>query len=473
MVKNLSIFLAISLFFCFNSSAQIENSSFKSTGKAGVSTTFASDYQAISINPSNLGWNPVRNKSFSIGLLEGAYSAHSTALTKQKLREDLVAFNESRLNYAQKIKAAENFANEGFQFEGDLSLLGVAFQNETIGGIGFRITERVQWYSKFNSTVSDILFRGYNAKYFDKFKTSGNDTTGISNAPRSFKSLFEDSKIKFNWLREYNLSYGRKIFSVNDIEVYGGLGLKYVQGNARIRIEVKDGDLLAYSATTPKIDIDYGDAANKNPSTVQEGSGILPKTVGNGWGLDLGASAVYDEKIKLGFAVNDIGSITWDGNVYELRNVDLVSLNNSGFDSYNIFAEVQDFTSDSGLFRWKGTEERETSLPTNMRVGASYEIIKEFLQVGTDVVIPFNKVPGNYERAIWAFGGDVRPIPWLKISTGLVTGGNYTTNIPVGIQFILGGGTYEFGIASRDAITFFRDQGPTLSLSTGFLRFRF
>ena len=46
-------------------------------------------------------------------------------------------------------------------------------------------------------------------------------------------------------------------------------------------------------------------------------------------------------------------------------------------------------------------------------------------------------------------------------------------NYALGLTFIAGGGCWEGGIASRDAITFFVQNGPTLSLSTGFMRFRF
>ena len=49
----------------------------------------------------------------------------------------------------------------------------------------------------------------------------------------------------------------------------------------------------------------------------------------------------------------------------------------------------------------------------------------------------------------------------------------YQVSIPVGLTFIAGNGTWEGGIASRDAVTFFTQNGPTLSFSTGFLRFRF
>lgn len=473
MVKQLFTLTLLLGIISLTAKGQIERSAFKSTGRAGVATTFATDYQTLSINPANLGWKPDNGKNISIGFMEGAYSIYSQALTKQQLRNDITDFSGESLNYSGKIRAAEDFANEGFQIDADVTWLGGAFQNETIGGIGFRINERAQWSSEFNGTVSAILFRGFNADYFDQRNVSQGDTTGVSQNPQLFSNLFDGSEIKFNWIREYNLSYGRKIASFGDIELFGGIGLKYIQGIGHIRMKVDGNSLKAYSATSPALDIDYGDAASQNPSAIKKGDGAIPKSVGNGFGLDIGINAQFKEKLKVGLAVNDIGSVTWDGNVYELNDTRLKTLQDDGFDSYNIINEVQEITSDSGLFKWDGEKERQTQLPTNVRLGASYEIIEDFLHVGTDLVLPGNDAPGNFGNAMWAIGGDIQPLPWFKFSTGFITGGNYRTNIPVGAQFILAGGTYEMGIASRDAVTFFRDNGPTLSLSTGFLRFRF
>jgi len=59
------------------------------------------------------------------------------------------------------------------------------------------------------------------------------------------------------------------------------------------------------------------------------------------------------------------------------------------------------------------------------------------------------------------------------LSMGYLGGGIYKHNMPVGINFILGGGTYEFGISSRDALTFFLDDSNSISSAFGFARVRF
>ena len=91
-----------------------------------------------------------------------------------------------------------------------------------------------------------------------------------------------------------------------------------------------------------------------------------------------------------------------------------------------------------------------------------------------DVVGPFNQDnPGSLQNPVFSFGGDIKPVKWLRLSMGYLGGGIYKHNMPVGINFILGGGTYEFGISSRDALTFFLDGSNSISSAFGFARVRF
>jgi len=148
-----------------------------------------------------------------------------------------------------------------------------------------------------------------------------------------------------------------------------------------------------------------------------------------------------------------------------------IDWSSSGFDSYNLFEEAENIVGEDGLFRWNGLAEKKEKLPTNVRAGASFQP-NEKIEAGLDIVVPLNDVAGSYEKALMAFGIDVTPIPWLRLSTGVTTGGNYGFNLPMGIVLIVGE-TWEAGVASRDVITFFSQNRPTLSLSAGLLRFKF
>jgi len=476
--------------FAFGSSvfAQSEMSAFTATGRAGAATTFVTDYQSMGINPANLGWEPKKDKMMSFGLIEGGYSIYSEALVKSDLVASLKSGNTKFTN-AEKIQAAKDFTEAGFTANIDLSWLAIAVQpGEEVGGFSFGIKERFQWYSNFSDELSEILFMGYNASYFDSLILTTGETIlntenlpddtlaliekGFSIAPKLFSDIMGDSRISMSWFREYNFSYGRKIMSNDKMTLFGGVGFKYLSGNAIIEARVNNGELEAFSAITPRLNVNYGDSAEAaNPSTV-EGSGVFPKSVGSGIGFDFGVSLVIGEKLKLGASMNDIGSITWNGNVYEANDDSLLDLTSGGFDSYNILQEAQDVMGEDGMFDWTGIVEKKVSLPTNMRIGASFQPNEKF-EAGMDIIIPVNDVAGSYGKALLAFGLDVMPLPWLRLSSGISSGGNYGFNLPIGIVLMLGDDSWEIGVASRDVITFFSENRPTLSLSAGFLRFRF
>jgi hypothetical protein len=485
------IFLLITLASFVNPVfSQAEYSSFTSTGRGGA-TTFATDYQAVGINPANLGWTwDFEEKKVAWGLAESSYSIYSEALTKQQLRNmvsEAFKGNGGNFTQAEKIQAARDFTETGFSLNADIGSFGIAFTGKKLGGIGFRVNDRFQWNSTFGKMASDILFLGYNADYFDSLiVTNGVDTStianaedwtsdslnvvnGFANAPKFLSEIMNGSQMKMSWMREWNLSYGRKLFEIDStFALYAGVGIKYFQGIAYLDIRSENNQLDAFSALSPVFGIDYGSAANLNPSTVT-GSGMKP--VGNGFGFDFGVNAVLFNKLKLGLAVTNIGSMTWDGNVYTVQDTLLFDTENPGLENYNIISQMGDILGDNGLFKYEGLESKTVKLPTALRFGASMKFGK-IIELGTDIIIPMNDEASNFNKAIIGFGGDIKPVKWLKLQAGFMTGGNYDFQIPIGITFIAKNGTYEAGFASRDAITFFSKNGPTLSLSMGFIRWR-
>lgn len=491
-MKKIFTFLLFTFTLTFSYS-QYEYSSFTATGRGGA-TTFVTDYQAVGINPANLGWTwDFEEKKVAWGLSESSYSIYSEALTKPELRtmiKDIISSNSDNFTQQEKIDAARNFTETGFAVNVDLGSFGIAFTHEKLGGIAFRVNDRFQWNSTFSKTASEILFLGFNASYFDSVNYfNGTDTVtiansqsfskdtiegilnGFANSPKFISEIMNGSQMQMSWMREWNLSYGRKLFEIDStFALYAGFGVKFFQGIGYLDIKSENNQLEAFSSLSPAFGIDYGSAAATNPSTV-EGNGKWPVPVGTGFGFDLGVNVVLFNKLKLGVAYTNIGSMTWDGNVYSMQDTVLFDTDNPGLENYNIFGQLDNIIGENGLFKYKGEASRTVKLPTTLRMGASMKIGK-ILELGTDIIIPMNEEASNYNKPIIGFGGDVQPIKWLRLQAGFMTGGNYDFQIPVGITFIAKNGTYEAGFASRDAITFFTQNGPTLSLSMGFIRWR-
>lgn len=473
--------------------SQIEMSAFTATGRAGVASTFVTDYQCIGINPSNLGWTlRWENKNVTFSLLEGAYSIYSEPLKKPEVRaifKDLISNNDQRkFTWDEKKTLAQNFANSDHALNIDLMSVGFALQLKKIGGFAFNIRERIQVFTRLNQIASEVIFLGYNAPYFDiKLDSAGNNVAnlpnhedsvvkGISSLPQLYSTIFNGTKFKISWMREYNLSYGRSIISNENFQLFGGVGFKYLQGIAYTNIMIENGTFEAVMAYSPTLGFEFDSSVTaQNPSALPPAEGFLPKGVGKGFGMDIGISMIIKNKIKWGTSLVDIGSITWDGNVYTTQNDTFFYMTSPGAESYNVFAEAADaFTGD--FFEWKGAVKTTSALPTSIRSGISYVFGKDekiIAEIGLDAVIPFSTETQTLSQPVFAIGGDVYPFKWLRLNTGLSVGTNYGTMVPMGLLISLPSGSWELGVASRDALSFFKNNGAILSLSMGFLRFRF
>jgi len=468
--------------------AQTDMSVFSTTGR-GAAMTFVTDYQAIGINPANLGWaGRWPKKKVFVGFAEASVSAYSEAFTRADLRASVLG-NLTHLTYDEKIDAAKEIANTDFTLNVDAMSFGAAYRTDAFGGLGFQIKDHAQWNSNFNSVTSDLLFRGSTSSYFDQVVLANGDTIpntgGFSQAtidqiiqgireddPLTLSTLLEGTRISFNWYREYNMSYGRSIIHNDGLDLYAGVGVKYLAGIGIIDVSSGgNGKLTAFSALSPFFDLDYG-TASLSTNAVTVNNGIFPKPVGNGYGLDFGLSAIIKDKWKVGASVTNLGSITWKGNVYSANDALLTDLSSSGIDTYNVLDGIDQFVSEDGALKWEGESKRTVPLAANMRLGAGM-LLGHIAELGVDVVLPLNDEPGCYNKAVIGVGGDLRPLTWLQLSAGVVTGGDADTKLPVGITFDVANGTWEFGVASRDALVFFTQNSPTVSACLGFLRFRF
>lgn len=481
--------------------SQTQYSAYTAVGK-GVATTFLRDYQSLGINSSALGWGTgYEGKNFVMGTSEFAFGISSPELDKDRLKNFSAAVwnqvrdreNSSFDMQAQK-EAAADYANAGIAMSFDYNWLGASYYNEKIGGIALSIRENYSWYSQLNEQTTDLIFRGRTSNYFDSLTVAFNgDTTTIANNPNLsndtlaavvfgsrnnpllLSEITNGSSIKFQWNREYNFGWGRKILG-NDstFAIYGGVGGRIIQSMAMFDMTSNDDGLSVSSSISPFYGIDYGAIQTLNPSTLSENKGLLPSIVGSGYGVDISASAVLLGKIRVAAAVNNIGKVTYTRNVYSVRDTLLGSMTLAGLADNNVSQGMNQLMEDGGMMNLVGEEEIVVVNPATFRLGGSIELVKDIVNVGIDLIAPFDsEAPGSLQNAVYSVGGDIRPVKWLQLSAGYFGGGVYKHNIPVGINFILGGGAYEVGISSRDALSFFLKDANSVSTAFGFARVRF
>ncbi|MFY7706804.1 MAG: DUF5723 family protein [Flavobacteriales bacterium] len=467
--------------------SQTENAAFSITGH-GLGTTFSTDYQAIGINPANIDIpSQFEGRRYAMGFTEIGASFFSGILSKSEVRKNLFGGDFDQLSREEKIGYALDFAEENNSFDLDVMTTGFSFQTNKAGSFAFSVRDRIDYYSKLGPRVSDLLWLGNTSDYFTEYVLSSGDTInaypnispdslaliveGLNfDNPLSIGELSRGTSFRFSWIREFNLSYGKRLFSTENVSVYGGVGVKLLVGQGYMELQNDNGVAEGFSALSPLFDIDYSGIAENNPSTLPDDKKLKP--VGMGFGLDLGATVVVKEKLYLSASVTDLGSMTWDGNVYAVKDVNLTNYTSQGIENLELLEQFEALNGGDGLVEWQGQGSVTTKLPAMMRGGVSF-IFNEKLRAGVDIVNSLNSEVGSLEKANIAFGGEFSPVKWMHLSAGYITGGNYLRKIPAGIRFTPGNGKYEVGFASRDLITFFTDNQPTVSIAMGFLRFRF
>lgn len=507
----LSFILSILFLFYFSVSVfGQELTSYAATGRGGIATTFATDYQAIGVNPANLAIRKsFRDPKITFGFLEGNMGFFAENITFDQILKSYfpATFNNNenyQLNYSQKEKSARDLTNTPLSTTINATLFGFHVSSEKLGGFAFSIRDRFDFYAETNSTISEILFLGQNASYFTSLLLSNGQTiANSSDLPQDIRDqvvfgflpeedalnygeIMNNSTIQMLWTREYNFAYGKKIIDSYNVQVFAGIGGRYISGISLIDLEAKNNEFIGETiALSPSFPITGFDIPSPTSIGYEPKKGFsrfaTPKPIGNGYGIDVGLNVVIKRNLYIGASLINYGKMTWTGNVYNLSDGVLAQTQGTGFDNYN-FIEFSPETFQLGgqgsALAWEGSAQFEDEQPAMLRAGASYELFKT-AHLGFDVVVPINPdASGSLASNLYAIGGDLRLNKLFTVSSGISTGGNqdFNINVPLGLIYHARRGHYEAGFSTQDISSFIGDLeggGNTISFALGFLRFKF
>jgi hypothetical protein len=438
--------------------AQTELNSFSVTGRGGVMNTFVHDYQAIGVNPGNLG-RSTSIVAFSIG--EGGVRASSQALTRTTLQHFVNYAATEELTMEARRNLAKAFTNDNvLNLGADINTFALSVNLPKIGGFAFSNRQRALGHVAFNKNLAEMIFLGQDAPIFEEYGPGS--TVFIS-------KVFEGTEVKASWVNEWNMSYGRKIIDLPLINIYGGAGYRYIQGMALYEFSSKAGKVKAYSASSPILDINYEKFINDPQFSHKAADGLL-SPVGRGHGFDVGFSAEIVKIVKLGVSVTDIGKMSWTENLLKAhdKGFKLPTEEEAEKYDYNDPVAIARTIIDSALV-FSPVNELTTDLPTRLRAGIGIKLGSR-VEAGIDYVRALNNAPGNISEDFIGFGIDVKPLSFIRLSTGVSTGAGDKINLPVGFAIVAP--FYEFGISTRDITAPFTENNPGASVAMGFLRFK-
>jgi hypothetical protein len=443
--------------------AQIDMGIPSAAGKGGASTAIAKNWEAVGINPSNLGWSS--NYLFSMSVASFGVTAQSRALDFATLKNAMLHPSDT-FTAAEKQNYADLFTNpEGFNMVANMNWLSASVYMPKLGGLAFTVRDRAYAHVGLNHNAADILFNGQNAAVYQ-------DSTIYS---QNISHVFDGCNMTYLHFREANLAYGRRIakFGAEDgdgnpaIQVYAGVGVKFIWGMANMNGKITNGTILGQSSFSTNYSINYGNIENFTP----EKTSSMFNNVGTGMGFDFGGSVIVKNKFRFAASVTDMGSITWRDNVLVASDTTMPHLDstNYGMNNWQVGNQAGFLFGDNGFMNYQSAPDYKSNLPTRLRLGFGMSIGKR-IDIGADLVIPMNKTIYNLSNPYVAVGADIKIFEVLKVNAGISGSADLGWNVPMGIT--LGPlGPFEIGIATGDVLTFVdKTRNPNISLCMGFLR---
>jgi len=421
------------------------------TAKDGSLTAVAYDWEAIGVNPSNLGW-PVNHKlSFTILDVGGSgQSLGNSFPTFMKFVTSQTFISSS--NNSQQIMGVPR----GMNVAVDINWFAVSFKIRKIpGAFAINMRDRIWGIGFLGPYVPLAVGNGENQVLSD-------GTT---------LALLQSTSLQYTHYREINLDYGFPLFKFgsspatadntqcfsftgsgkgrknNEDGIYAGIGFKYIIGYANINANVADSGINAiYNINSSYPEIPPPNGLFSGP--------------GHGYAFDLGLSAIY-RRWKFGLSATDLGSITWKEGFVTIHDTTIYQIRH-GSDFWNELTN-------GALAGSVPAPSYSTTLPEKLRAGVSFQWTPEFIVSG-DFIYSLNTSPIGPNAMYGAVGAQIKVIPHVAIWTGFATAQTYGWGIPLGFTFTVGK-HIQFYTGTNDISAFIRPRDVDVSLAVWVFRY--
>jgi hypothetical protein len=462
-MKKVILFLGVT--FSAHLFAQIDMGLPTASGKGGAATALVGNYEAIGINPSNLGLGD--NYKFSFTLANAGLTVQSKALKLGELRNALVNPNDTFTAAEKQIYANLFTTEDGLNLNANVNWFAASLYFPKFGGIAVNMRDRAFGNVSLSQNAADFIFNGINSVAYQ-------DSSVYS---QYMSQIFNGTSMAYLHYREMNISYGRKLFGFGTeddkgrqaVEVFGGVGFKYLWGLGNVDAKITNSLVAGTASFSTNYNINYGNIQNFNPQSV----GSIFNAVGTGVATDFGATVVLKGTMRFAIAANDLGSINWKNNVLLGGDTLMPQLdsNHVGLNSWNMSSPSFLF-GDNAVINYTSGRDYKNKLPSRLRFGYGMTI-GEKIMIGADVVLPLNKSAYNLETMFVALGGEIKLGSAIRFNMGVSGSSDLGWNLPCGL--IIGPlGFLELGLATGDVLTFVdKSKNPNMSLALGLIRFNF
>ncbi len=427
----------------------------------GASTALVTDYQTIGVNPANLGLVTQHNVAFEIG--GAGFSLFSDGLPKSALR-DFSFGNTTEISIEEQLAIAKDLMGESYKINTKINVLAFSFGMGKAGTLAMSFGLALNQSFRMGGVASSLFFEGFDYEgYFDTIVSTPDGGYGVAYDPLSLSEKTDSTQLSFNVQTAVDLAWGRQWFAGENLNLYAGVGARYVMSYAYVDFSSTDGEIGGQAAlgldliNTP----DFINTFDANQQPFQP--------VGTGIGFDVGVTAELFQNLRLSGAIVNIGNVNYTLNTLAFNDIVLDTVYYEGVESTAAGDIISTLLKDEEIIGYEGVENFTAPLPTTMRLGASYNVTN-FLTVAGDVNVPVSTTARNFSAAQIGLGARVTVARFLQLSTGVTSGGGYGLNVPAGLIFNFP--FMEFGLGTRDIAIFFGEDNPTISWVFGIMRFK-
>ncbi len=457
--------------------AQIDFGGPTASARGGAVTATAQDWEAIEINPANLGWST--NHGFSLSIANVGVNVEDQAVTIHEVRttqfDSLTPLQRQQAYNAMTTPGGLNVAVSA-------NFFSFSIHTKKWGGLAISLTDKAYAHAYFSPNTAKIITDLVDIKdSASLIKAILKDTSLLKETPAQ---LLDGTTMGGYHYRELNIDYGHKLLTINvrstgkggasyqnseyldyrnktsdtvsnPIEIYGGFALKPIWGLGQFS-----------SIFTGEQNVEEGTYVYGNSGYTKNILANIFTANGRGLGVDLGLSASY-KNWKLGASVIDIGKINW-------QNIDFVPYPltfPTSTDSLRKYtqgnAKILDY-----FFQQSPGPNYTTELPTKFRLGISYRLTKG-IQFASDFVAPLNSVPGNLLSPYVSLGAQINVFHYIELNIGIATEKGFSYVIPMGV-FVNFIGGLDFYVGTNDAVAYLNNgSGHVLSAAAGIRVFGF
>ena len=384
---------------------------------------------------------------------EGGIALQTPLLDGSKLVD---AFgSETTLNLTERRSMAQALADKKTSAQVDLRWVGWS-RHGSKGGWAWSIEDRYSATVNPSLALAEFALLGPAANIYDAtLLTDGSIVPvdsltdaqfemaeqGISNGPLPLVStLLDGGSFAVQHVRSYGAGFGLKLIQSRTLGLSFGLGARYYRGIGYYEVDVENQTAFA--------------AFNRGFGTelVAEGAtlGSALRPAGFGVALDLAVRAEIAGLWFASLAINDLGSMDWQGESYSLQNpvADWSDWNNTQGGVLDILNQG---LSPTALFLEATPERRVVALPTRARLNAGLRL-GDRAKVGIELAAPLNDALLRQPTEVGV--GGVTRLAGFQVMGGWRWQQDNGIRTPVALIWAPKGRPGQLGLATGDLLGF-------------------